>query len=129
MAGTKRPLKIVCTDEELRPKLKALLKEGDVIVGIEDVIGADAIVGPRCLMTVAGTENLTANVLESWRKEKPLPPPKAPGEWSECPVPVKKKKKKVGQDSTVDINDLTLDTVEAVLDTLEVTHDTVSHTN
>lgn len=114
MAGTKRPLKIVCTDEELRPKLKALLKEGDVIVGIEDVIGADAIVGPRCLMTVAGTENLTANVLESWRKEKPLPPPK---------------KKKVGQDSTVDINDLTLDTVEAVLDTLEVTHDTVSHTN
>lgn len=121
MAGTKRPLKIVCTDEELRPKLKALLKEGDVIVGIEDVIGADAIVGPRCLMTVAGTENLTANVLESWRKEKPLPPPKAPGE--------KKKKKKVGQDSTVDINDLTLDTVEAVLDTLEVTHDTVSHTN
>ena len=78
MAGTKRPMTIISTDRTLTASLKALLKDGDVVVDgpLDPSITADAYIGPNCLMSNEGTLDLTARVIEHWRTKKPLPAPK-----------------------------------------------------
>lgn len=79
MAGTKRPMTIVSTDPALTGPLKALLKDGDVVIDgpLDPSVVPDAFIGPNCLMSNAGTLDLTAKVIEYWRTKKPLPAPKS----------------------------------------------------